>query len=153
MEVVEEAPVRFLRRQRTHDHLLQINLWSIALLGRLWLPRTSLGLRWVLRKECLGAVKTKEPKSNRGSKLVAYALFQTALQTDFSEALQMAIFCSCPFSKQFWIAHLLQLISPVFILHINPVIYSRFPFDYPMNQHPKGDPNPLILISQQSNYF
>jgi hypothetical protein len=41
--------------------------------------------------------------------------------------------------------------EPSFYLHINPVIHSRFPFDYPMNQH--CDPSPGILRQQQAHFF
>lgn len=89
-----------------------------------------------------------------GCKLVAFILLETAFQTVFSLSafsghLQttLSIFClrtravaSC-YSKTFSG----QLISgrtckPSLILHINPVVHSRFPFDYPSHESASHDP-------------
>lgn len=42
----------------------------------------------------------------------------------------------------FLLAHLMQAKSTIFYLHINAVIYSRFSFDYSMNQYPMTPPTP-----------
>jgi hypothetical protein len=72
--------------------------------------------------------------------------------------------CPCPaclsqFSKQFSLFILKDSLDSSFPtkqkssnLHINPVIYSRFPFDYIMNQHTL-DTSPLSLWREQAYIF
>jgi hypothetical protein len=54
--------------------------------------------------------------------------------------------------KTLWIAYLLQTKSSVSYLHINSVIYSRFPFGYPTNQH-SMTPAPQFLERDSRHIF
>ena len=107
-----------------------------------WVPRTSLSLESysprITRRGVWEQRKQRTQKSNQGSKLAAYAPLETAFQPAFSlfcflsdllsleisrqlspcvlleTVLQAVLSC---YSKIFlWIAHLLQIISPVVYL-------------------------------------
>ena len=60
---------------------------------KLKVPRISLSLERVLRKECQVAVKTKNSKSNPESRLVAYALLKTGFLSDFSLLFSFSLIC------------------------------------------------------------
>jgi hypothetical protein len=117
----------------------------------------------VLRKGCLGVVKTNDLRSNHGSKLEAYILLETdcflsvVLSLEISRQLSIYIFSAWDSSQSsslllfwniLWIDHPLQTINPVIYFtyqssHLLQVAY------WLSNESASCDPSPMILRRQQ----
>lgn len=88
-----------------NNYLVKWKFWNVMNQPGPW--------RGVLKEEAFESSETNDLTSNHGSKLVAYALLETAFQ------IALSIFCSRQFSKQFsfailkslFIAHILQIKS------------------------------------------
>ena len=119
----------------------------------------SLGLEGFQKKGCVGTAKTNDSKSSHESKLAAYALFwrwlsslrslcsaflpsdlltleisgQLFLFVLLKTVLQAVLSC---YSKTFSGWHIsCRSLAQSLIFQINPIIYFRFPFNYPTMQH------------------
>ena len=120
------------------------------------MPSSNPGLEGVFwEKGYLGASKIKGRQLNHHYRVTTYALLETVFYPAFIlfcahfvwsasleifRQLSMRIFYKkfsfAILKKILLVGHLLEIRVQSFILHTNPVIYSKFPFDYLKNVHP-----------------